>query len=39
MNINIRHSAALRYVRVEQNIANVTHCFEISIVYITTQFY
>lgn len=39
MNINIRHSAALRKVRVEQNITNVTRCLEIPIVCITTQFY
>jgi len=39
MNINIRYSAALRNVRVEQNITNVSRCFEIPIVCITTQFY
>jgi len=39
MNINIRYSAALRNVRVEQNVTNVTRCCEIPIVCITTQFY
>jgi len=38
MNINIRHSAALRNVRVEQNSTNVTRCFYIPTVCITTQF-
>jgi hypothetical protein len=38
MNINIRYSAALRNVRVEQNIINVIRCLEISTVGIPTDF-
>jgi hypothetical protein len=39
MHINIRQSADSRNGRVEQNITNVTRCFGISIVFITTEFY